>query len=170
LATLGGTVLEIGSHAPEFTLPSHDGMELSLTTLLNHGPLLLYFYTADFAPPCLRQAEAIGRIVPQLHRSGLVVAGVGAQSPSSHARFRRQFQLPQVLLADENKAVIRMYDVAGPMGMLVRRVTYLIDQGRIIRGAALADFRIAAHTSFMLEARPRLDAIAAQLRRRNAAA
>ena len=163
-------MLEIGSHAPEFTLPAHDGTEISLTTLLHRGPLLLYFYAADFAPPCARQADMIRRIVPQLQREGLVVAGVSPQSPASHERFRRRLHLPQTLLADEDKAVIRMYDVAGPMGVLVRRVTYLIDQGRIIRGSQVADFRIAAHANFMLAARPLLDAIAVELRQRNAAA
>jgi peroxiredoxin Q/BCP len=163
-------MLEIGSRAPEFILPSHQGTEISLTTLLNRGPLLLYFYAADFAPPCVRQAGIISRIVPQLQRDGLVVAGVSPQSAASHERFRRRFQLPQTLLADEDKAVIRMYDVAGPMGVLVRRVTYLIDQGRIIRGLLVADFRIAAHVDFMFAARPVLDAVAVELRRRNAAA
>jgi peroxiredoxin Q/BCP len=163
-------VLEIGTHAPEFTLPSHDGTEVSLTTLLNHGPLLLYFYAADFAPPCVRHAEAIRRIVPQLQGEGLVVAGISPQSAASHERFRRHLQLPQTLLADQSKAVIRMYDVSGPLGMLVRRVSYLIDQGRVIRGALLADFRTSSHTDFMLEARQRLNAIATQLRRRSAAA
>ena len=128
------------------------------------------FTRSDAAPTCARQAEIISRIVPQLHRDGLVVAGVSPQSPASHERFRRRLQLPQALLADEDKAVIRMYDVAGPMGLLVRRVTYLIDQGRIIRGAQVADFRIAAHAHFMLGARPLLDAVAVELRRRNDAA
>jgi peroxiredoxin Q/BCP len=164
-------VLELGRHAPEFTLPNQDGEDISLSTLLHRGPLLLYFYSADFAPACSRQAEAIARAHDQLQRDGLVVAGISPQSPASHARFRRRYRLPQQLLSDEEKAVIRMYDVAGPMGMLVRRVSYLIDQGRILRGALLADFRTVAHIDFMLQARRRLDAIAAeQLRRRNAAA
>lgn len=163
-------MLEIGTHAPEFTLPAHDGSEVSLTTLLNRGPLLLYFYAADFAPPCTRHAEAVSRIVPQLQQQGLVVAGISAQSAANHGRFRHRHRLQQALLADETRAVSRMYDVTGPLGLLARRTTYLIDQGRIIRGAMLANFRIAPHTQFMLEARPRLDAIAAELRRRAAAA
>lgn len=164
-------MLELGSHAPEFTLLDHAGVEVSLTTLLHRGPLLLYFYTADFAPPCIRQAEAICGIHPQLQQDGLVVAGVSPQSPASHARFRRRFHLPQTLLSDPQKAVIGMYDVSGPMGVMVRRATYLIDPGRIIRGAVLADFRTTAHVEFMLEACRRLNAIAAELmRRRNAVA
>lgn len=164
-------MLELGTHAPEFTLADQDGREVSLTTLLHRGPLLLYFYTADFAPPCVRQAEAIARIHDQLQHDGLMVAGVSPQSPGSHERFRRRFRLPQLLLSDPQKAVIGMYDVSAPMGVVVRRATYLIDQGRILRGGVLADFRTSAHIDFMLEARRRLNAIAAELlRRRNAAA
>jgi peroxiredoxin Q/BCP len=153
-------LLEIGSRAPEFTLPAHSGDEISLTTLLNQGPLLLYFYPSDFSAPCTRQASAIRDIHLQLQRDGLVVAGISPQDPESHQRFRQRHDLPFPLLADAGKSVIRMYEANGPMGMLVRRITYLIDQGRIIRNAVLADFRTATHTEFMLGARTWLDATA----------
>ncbi|MHA4915539.1 hypothetical protein, partial [Enterococcus faecium] len=50
------------------------------------------------------------------------------------------------------KFVIRMYDVNGPLGLGVRRGTYLIDQARQIRGAVLADFRISQHEDFIRKA------------------
>lgn len=153
-------VLEIGSRAPEFTLPTHSGEEVSLTTLLNRGPLLLYFYSSDFAAACTRQARSIRAICANLQHDGLVVAGISPQSPKSHQRFRQLHALPFTLLSDQQQAVIRMYDVKGPMGVVVRRTTYLIDQGRIVRNALLADFRTAAHTEFMLGARAWLDATA----------
>jgi peroxiredoxin Q/BCP len=43
-------MLALGTRAPEFTLPDQDGRNVSLTTLLNSGPLILYFYPADFTP------------------------------------------------------------------------------------------------------------------------
>jgi peroxiredoxin len=36
-------MLAVGSRAPEFTLPDQDGRDISLTTLLHAGPLILYF-------------------------------------------------------------------------------------------------------------------------------
>jgi peroxiredoxin Q/BCP len=153
-------VLDIGSRAPEFTLPCHSGVEISLTTLLNQGPLLLYFYPSDFSAPCTRQACSVRDIHPNLRADGLLVAGISPQSPDSHEHFRQRNSLPFPLLADEGKSVIRMYEANGPMGMRVRRVTYLIDQGRIIRNATVADFRTATHTEFMLGARIWLDATA----------
>jgi peroxiredoxin len=60
--------------------------------------------------------------------------------------------LPFTLLADSDKSVIRMYEVNGPLGFSVRRVTYLIDQARMIRDAVLADFRISQHEDFIRKA------------------
>ena len=52
-------MLAIGERAPEFTLPDQDGRSLSLSTLLRDGPLILYFYPADFTRGCTREACAI---------------------------------------------------------------------------------------------------------------
>ena len=49
-------MLAIGSRAPEFTLPDQDDRTVSLSTLFNRGPLILYFYPADFTPGCTREA------------------------------------------------------------------------------------------------------------------
>ena len=83
---------------------------------------------------------------------GLAVAGVSPQSPERHAEFREKYQLPFILLSDTEKFVIKMYEVNGPLGLGVRRATYLIDQSRQIRGAVLADFRISQHEDFIRKA------------------
>jgi peroxiredoxin Q/BCP len=157
------TVLEIGNRAPEFTLAAHHGRDLSLTSFLNHGPLLLYFYPADFTPICTRQAAAISKIYDQLTSAGIQIAGISPQSVDSHRRFQAQHGLKQILLADPEHIVTRMYEARGPMGIGMRRVTYLIDQGKAIRGAHLADFRILSPIDFMLESIPLMNAVRVQL-------
>ena len=145
-------MLRTGMRAPEFTLPDQTGSDVSLTSLLNDGPLILYFYPADFTPGCTREACAIRDIYGQLHRAGITVAGVSPQSAESHRAFTESYQLPFTLLADADKSVIRMYDVVGPLGIGVRRATFLIDSTRTIRAAVLADFRIGRHTAFIEKA------------------
>ena len=147
-----GPMLPLGTRAPEFTLPDHAGNNVSLTTLLNSGPLILYFYPADFTAGCTREACVIRDLHAELRSSGLEVAGVSPQRPESHLDFRQKYQLPFTLLSDCEKFVIKMYDLNGPLGIGVRRGTYLIDQGRHIRDAVLADFRIAHHESFVRRA------------------
>lgn len=145
-------MLTPGDRAPEFTLPDQDERETSLTALLRRGSLILYFYPADFTPGCTREACSIRDLHAEVQRVGLTVVGVSPQDPATHRRFREQHQLPFALLSDVDKAVIGMYDVNGPLGFGVRRATYLIDQGRVIRDAVLADFRITAHADFVAKA------------------
>ncbi|HEX7720277.1 MAG TPA: redoxin domain-containing protein, partial [Woeseiaceae bacterium] len=49
-------MLQTGSLAPDFTLPNEDGGDTSLSELLRSGPVVLYFYPADFTPGCTREA------------------------------------------------------------------------------------------------------------------
>jgi thioredoxin-dependent peroxiredoxin len=145
-------VLAMGARAPEFTLPDQDDQSVSLSTLLRHGPIILYFYPADFTPGCTREACSIRDIYTEVQEVGLDVAGISPQSPATHRSFREKYQLPFTLLSDVDKFVVRMYDVLGPLGIGVRRATYLIDQARYIRAAVLADFRIGQHEDFVRRA------------------
>jgi peroxiredoxin Q/BCP len=145
-------MLDIGERAPEFTLPDDSGTDRSLTDFLNAGATVLYFYPADFTPGCTRQACALRDLQSEIKNAGLRVVGISPQSPESHARFRLKYGLPFALLSDEDKAVIKMYGVNGPLGFGVRRVTYLIDGSRRIRDAVRADFAVGRHTDFVRKA------------------
>lgn len=138
-------MLQPGSPAPPFTLPDDAGRETSLASLLTGGPVLLYFYPADFTPGCTREACELRDRFPLLSAAGLVIAGISPQSPESHHRFREHYDLPFTLLSDENKDVTRRYGCDGPFGFGVRRTTYLIDVNGMIREVVRADFRIGRH-------------------------
>jgi thioredoxin-dependent peroxiredoxin len=141
-------MLHAGARAPEFTLPDQDGNEVSLSSLLGRGLLLLYFYPADFTPGCTREACAYRDLHVDFGRAGLTIAGVSPQAPKSHRGFREKYALPFPLLSDCDKAVARMYEVNMPFGLGIRRATFLIDRARIVLDAVLADFRIARHEAF----------------------
>ncbi|HSD73825.1 MAG TPA: peroxiredoxin [Steroidobacteraceae bacterium] len=145
-------MLKPGERAPEFTLPDQDSRERSLTSLLGDGPLILYFYPADFTPGCTAEACTLRDLHTEILHAGLRVVGVSPQAPESHRRFREKYSLPFTLLSDRDKTVVRMYEVDGPLGIGVRRATFLIDQGRIVQDAVLADFRIGRHEAFVRNA------------------
>ena len=145
-------MIKAGERAPEFTLPDEAGKDRSLTELLSAGSIVLYFYPADFTPGCTRQACVFRDIHTEIESAGLTVVGVSPQSPESHAKFKAKYQLPFVLLSDEQKTVIKMYGVNGPLGLGVRRATYLIDASRRVRDAVLADFKIGRHSEFVRKA------------------
>ncbi len=145
-------MLDAGSKAPEFVLENDQGGESSLSELVQDGPLILYFYPADFTPGCTKEACSIRDIHNDIQAVGLRVAGVSPQDADSHQRFRDEHNLPFVLLSDPDKVAIKMYDVDGPFGVGVRRATFLISQDRVIQDAMMADVRIGRHKEFIEKA------------------
>ncbi len=142
-------MLKAGSKAPEFVLQNDAGVDTSLSELLQDGPLILYFYPADFTPGCTKEACSIRDLHDDLVSVGLQVAGISPQSVNSHARFREAHGLPFVLLSDPDKVAIKMYDVDGMLGIGVRRTTFLINQDRTIKDAVMADIMINRHKEFI---------------------
>lgn len=145
-------MLETSERAPEFTLSDDTGKDRSLTELLCTGALVLYFYPADFTPGCTRQACLLRDMHDELIAAGLRVVGVSPQMPESHARFRARYNLPFTLLSDPGKSVIKMYGVNGPLGMGVRRASFLVDASRRVLDMVLADFMIGRHQAFVRKA------------------
>jgi len=145
-------MLKTGDRAPEFTLPDASGKDRSLTEFLNSGATVLYFYPVDFTPGCTRQACSLRDLQTDLKNANLRVVGISPQRPASHAKFTAKYNLPFTLLSDEHKEVIKMFGVNGPLGIGVRRATYLIDGSRRIRDCVLADFRIGRHIALVRKA------------------
>ena len=145
-------MLKAGDSAPTFELGNDRGTTTSLDDLLSKGPLILYFYPADFTPGCTREACSIRDIHGDIQSVGLQVAGISPQDAESHTRFRETHDLPFELLCDPDKAVARAYDVDGPFGVGVRRATFLIDKQGTIVDSVLADVMIGKHADFIRKA------------------
>jgi peroxiredoxin Q/BCP len=142
-------MLKKGELAPDIELPDHEGVKRRLSDLVDGKPLILYFYPADFTPGCTKEACDLRDLHTRILASGLRVVGVSPQSPESHRRFREQHALPFTLLSDEDKVAIKAFEVDGPLGIGVRRATFLIDGKRRIVDAVLADLRIGRHQEFV---------------------
>ena len=140
-------MLEIGTTAPDFTLPDQNGALHSLADYRGQK-VILYFYPRDNTAGCTKQACAFGELYPQFREKGAVVLGVSKDSVASHKRFEEKYGLPFTLLSDTEKEVIQAYDVwkekknYGKVSMGVVRSTYLIDEnGAKIKEQALRNAR-----------------------------
>jgi peroxiredoxin Q/BCP len=142
-------MLTRGTTAPAFELPDDKGTMVRLADLLLGGPIVLYFYPVDFTPVCTRQACMFRDAYTEIENHGLRVFGVSPQAPEVHQRFRAQYRIPFPLLSDPDKVVIGKYEATGPFGLLVRRITYLIDTDGRIRDALQADLQVSRHRRFI---------------------
>lgn len=145
-------MLENGRKAPEFELADQTGRTHTLKSLLVDGPLILYFYPADFTPGCTKEACSFRDLQTDLLKAKLRVVGVSPQDVASHQRFAAKHDLNFPLLADPDKQVVKAYDLDGPLGFGVRRGTYLIGTDGKIKDSVLADLRIGAHEAFVKKA------------------
>jgi peroxiredoxin Q/BCP len=142
-------MLEKGARAPDFELSDQDGRRHTLKSLLADGPLILYFYPADFTPGCTKEACSFRDLHQELMKAKLRVVGVSPQDVDSHRAFADKHHLNFPLLADPDKTVIKAYDLDGPLGFGVRRGTYLIGRDGRIQDGVLADLRIGEHEAFV---------------------
>ena len=130
-------MLEIGTTAPDFTLPDQNGKLHSLSDYRGQR-VILYFYPKDMTSGCTKQACGFGELYPQFREKGAVVLGVSKDSVASHKKFEEKYGLPFPLLSDPEKTVLQAYDVwkekmnYGKITLGVVRTTYLIDKNGVI--------------------------------------
>src|ERR1700690_2112707 len=94
----------VGSLAPDFTLPAHDGSKVQLSALRGTW-VILYFYPKDKTPGCTLEAHNFAKDQPEYTRRKAVVLGVSVDSVDSHKEFCEQEGLTFKLLADTDKKV-----------------------------------------------------------------
>ena len=133
-------MLEVGTKAPDFTLPDQNG-DMHTLEEYRGKKVVLYFYPKDNTPGCTKQACNFGELYPQFTEKGAVVIGVSRDSVASHKKFEEKYNLPFTLLSDPELNCIQAYDVwqekinYGKKSMGVVRTTYLIDENGVIEKA-----------------------------------
>lgn len=100
----------VGETAPDFTLPSSAGGEVTLSQLRGK-PVVLYFYPKDDTSGCTTEACAFRDLWGELQANGVTVLGVSRDPLKAHAKFASKYALPFPLLSDEGGAVTQRYGV-----------------------------------------------------------
>ena len=130
-------MLEINAKAPDFELMDQSGNMVRLSDFAGKK-VVLYFYPRDNTPGCSRQACAFAAAYDGFRELDAVVIGVSKDSVASHQRFAEKYNLPFILLSDQEHQVIEAYGAwqekknYGKVSMGTVRCTYVIGpDGRI---------------------------------------
>jgi peroxiredoxin Q/BCP len=130
---------KVGALAPAFSLPASNGKTVSLASLKGQ-PVVLYFYPKDDTPGCTVEACEFSAQHSSFEKAGAVVLGVSPDGLASHDRFIQKFQLPFILLSDEEHKAAKAYgawakkSMYGKQYMGIQRSTFVIDaQGRLAK-------------------------------------
>ena len=125
--------VKVGDKAPDFTLPSQMGDNVTLSEFLGKKNIVLYFYPKDETAGCTKEACSFRDSYEELTNLGAEVLGVSGQSVESHQSFATHYGLPFILLSDEGNKVRELYGVPSSMGIVPGRVTYIIDKQGVVR-------------------------------------
>lgn len=125
--------------AKKFTLPGSNGKDISLDDFKGKN-IILYFYPKDNTPGCTKEACAFKANINNFEENDTIVLGVSKDSIKKHNNFIEKYELPFLLLSDEEHKVCELYDVwqkkklAGKEYMGIVRSTFLINkEGYIVK-------------------------------------
>ncbi len=138
--------LSPGDTAPDFTLPTDNGDEVSLSALRGRK-VIVYFYPAAMTAGCTKQACDFTESLESLQGAGYEVVGISPDKPAKLAKFRERDALSITLGSDEDRSVMTSYGAFGEKklyGKVVQgviRSTIVVDEdGKV----ALAQYNVKA--------------------------
>jgi thioredoxin-dependent peroxiredoxin len=132
-------MVKVGKMAPDFTVLNDRDERVSLSSFRG-SPVVLFFYPKDDTTGCTVEACSFRDTLPRFEDLEAVVLGISPDTPKSHRKFKKKFDLPYTLLSDEGHVVAEKYGLwvektfYGRKYMGVARTTFVIDAaGRIAR-------------------------------------
>ena len=149
-------MLQEGNKAPYFKLKDQNEKEISLSDYKGKN-VILYFYPKDNTSGCTAEACSFRDDFPKFKKVEAVILGVSPDSVESHKKFAKKYNLNFSLLADEDKEVIKKYDVwkeksmYGRKYMGVERSTFIIDSDGKIK-KIFKKVKVQGHNEEVMEA------------------
>jgi peroxiredoxin Q/BCP len=131
-------VIVEGQEAPDFTLMSDEGTNVSLSDFRGKK-VVLYFYPKDGTLGCTTEAKAFRDAIQDFEEANAVILGVSKDSVESHRQFKRKHDLPFTLLSDPDGEVLNRYGVwkekslYGRTFMGIERTTVLLDENGVVQ-------------------------------------
>jgi peroxiredoxin len=135
--------VDVGTKAPDFTLPNQDRESVTLSEALKKGPVVLAFFPAAFSSVCQAEMCTFRDSMAELNKASATVLGISVDTFFAQKAWADQQKLNFPLLSDFNKDVIRTYGVVNPdmIGLkdISKRAVFVIDRSGVVRHREVLD-------------------------------
>ena len=125
-------MLNVGDKAPDFTLMSDKGEEVSLSDFIGKSDIVLYFYPKDNTSGCTKEACSFRDNIEEIKTKNAIVLGVSPDSIKSHQNFINKQNLNFTLLSDPDHKVAEAYGAWGEKSMYGKKYMGIIRSTFII--------------------------------------
>lgn len=125
--------LKVGDILPQFTVKDTSGTVFESKNYIDKQALVIYFYPKDNTRVCTDQACSFRDNYQEFKDLGAEVIGISADSLQSHINFKSKFNLPFILLSDNDKKLRKLFGVENDLLFIPGRQTFVINkEGKII--------------------------------------
>jgi peroxiredoxin len=129
--------VEVGTKAPDFTLPNQDREPVTLSEQTKNGPVVLAFFPAAFSSVCTKEMCTFRDSMGELNKVSARIFGVSVDTFFAQKAWADSQNLNFALLSDFNKQVTNQYGVLNPdmIGLkgIAKRAVFVIDKAGTIR-------------------------------------
>ena len=124
--------LKVGDKLPNFKAKDTNGNLFDSQDYIGKQALVIYFYPKDETKVCTAQACSFRDNYEEFKDLGAEIIGVSADSVQSHVKFKSKFNLPFILLSDNDKKLRKLFGVENDFLIIPGRQTFVVDKNGFI--------------------------------------
>lgn len=144
--------MKTGDLAPDFTLPADDGSTVTLSQVLEQGPVVLFFYPKAMTPGCTAESCHFRDLGREFDEAGATRLGISADPPAKQQEFSAKHGFDYRLLSDVDKQVAKLFGVKRPGPLINKRSTFVIDTDRRVLAVISSETKMDKHADEALDA------------------
>ncbi len=125
--------MKVGDALPNFTSKDTNGNDFDSRSIIGKQAVVIYFYPKDETRVCTEQACSFRDNYEEFKALGADVIGISADSVASHVKFKSKYNLPFILLSDNDKKIRKLFGVSNDLLFIPGRQTFVADKSGIIQ-------------------------------------
>lgn len=120
----------MGQVAPDFTVKDIDGKEVTLSKLVEQGPVILAFFPKAFTGGCTKQMQGYRDHFAEVQKLKGTIIAVSMDDAATLVKWRAELKAPQTFIADSEGTLTKLYDVKMMIVGMAQRHAFVIGSGR----------------------------------------
>lgn len=137
--------MQAGDRIDDWSATDQSGRKVTLSGLLEGGPLVLFFYPKAMTSGCTAESCHFRDLASEFSEVGAQRAGISADPVKRQKAFDEKHDLGFPLLSDPDRAVAKQFGVKrfGPLPS--KRSTFVIDTDRTLLGVIHSELDMTGH-------------------------